>query len=95
MTDSTNRPPPKKTAIFLKKNNVSSYLLDTRKDATKTTSYMYLLVCKGPSSGEVGVARGAVSQKIRPRVGLQTGDFVQRKVGGGVPEDDSDDSPQE
>ena len=43
---------------------------------------MYSLVCKGPSSSDVGVARGTVFQEVHGRgAGFKTGDFVTEKLG--------------
>ena len=43
----------------------------------------YDLVCKGLSNDDVGVARGAVLQELRPGAGFKTGGFVEEKLGGG------------
>ena len=39
-------------------------------------------VCKGLSNDDVGAARGAVFQEIRPGAGFRTGDFVNEKLWG-------------
>ena len=39
-----------------------------------------LLLAKGLSNDEVGVARGIVFQEIRPRARLETGDFVKETL---------------
>ena len=38
---------------------------------------------KERSNDDLGVARDSLFQEIRPGAGFKTGDFVQRKVGGG------------
>ena len=43
--------------------------------------FTYFLVCEGPSNDVVGVAGGTVFQKISPRAGFKTGDFVTEKLG--------------
>ena len=41
------------------------------------------LVCRGLSSDDVGVARSAVFQEVRPTgAGLKTSDFVKEKLRG-------------
>ena len=52
----------------------------------KRMSSQIFLFRKGLSNGNVGVARGAVFQEIRPGVGFETGDSVKKeKMGGYVP----------
>ena len=46
--------------------------------------FRYFFVRKGLSNDDVGVARGTVSQEIRPDTGFKTGDFVEEKFGGGA-----------
>ena len=41
-----------------------------------------LIVYKGLSSDDVAVARGTVSQEIRPGAGFETGGFDKEKLGG-------------
>ena len=51
----------------------------------KKTIFIYPLVCKGPSREDVGGARGAVFQEIRPEADFKTREFVQeKKMGGGA-----------
>ena len=42
---------------------------------------IYFLGCKGLSIDDVEVSRGTVFQEIRPGVGFETGDFVEKKLG--------------
>ena len=42
----------------------------------------YILVCKGLSNDDVGMAIGTVVQEIRPGAGFETGDFVKERLGG-------------
>ena len=39
-------------------------------------------MCKGLSIDDVGVSRDTVYQKIRPRAGFETSDFLKEKLGG-------------
>ena len=55
----------------------------TRKDAISTRPPCVLVVCKGQSNDDVGVARDTVFREIRPGAGFNAGDFVKRKRGGG------------
>ena len=48
----------------------------------KNNSLLFIIVCKGLSNGDVGVARYVVFQEIRPGAGLKTGHFVKEKIGG-------------
>ena len=48
----------------------------------KNKIFTCFLVCKGRSNDYVERARGTVFQEIRPGAGFQTGDFVQRRLGG-------------
>ena len=41
----------------------------------------FFLVFKGLSDDDLGAARGAVLQEIRPGAGFKTGDFVEEKLG--------------
>ena len=50
----------------------------------KTFSNIFLRA-KGLSNDDVGVSRDTDFQDIRPGAGFKTGDFVGRKVGGGLP----------
>ena len=43
---------------------------------------MYFLVGKGVYNDDVGVARAAIFQEIRPEAGLKTGGFVKEMLGG-------------
>ena len=44
--------------------------------------FMCFLVGKGLSNDDVGVARGAIFQELRPESGFKTGDFVKGVLGG-------------
>ena len=46
-------------------------------------------MCKCLSADDVGVSRDTVFQETRPRPGFETGDFVNEKLGGGLPKNDS------
>ena len=48
----------------------------------KTYILMYLVVYKGVSNDDVGVARDTVLREIRPGAGFQSTDFVNEKLGG-------------
>ena len=45
-------------------------------------AFIYFLICQRLSNDDVGVARGTVSQEIRPGAGFKTGDFVEEMLGG-------------
>ena len=83
VTDSTTPPPPQNQRFCL--TNVS-WLLDTRKNAKRTTVFKYFFVCKGLSKNDVGVTMGTVFQEIRPGVGFKAGDFVKEYLGGATVE---------
>ena len=51
-------------------------------------SFMTILVCKGLSNDDVGVARGTVLQEVRPGAGFKISDSVNEKLGG-LPWNDS------
>ena len=70
------------TAVLWSRALKVSWLLDTRKDAIKNNVFVYFLVCKGISNGDVGVARGAIFQEIRPGAGFETGHLFEEKLGG-------------
>ena len=78
-TDSTIAPPKKKRRFSLTR---VPWLLDTRNDAMKNTASCIFFVWKGISNDNVGVARGAVFQEVRPGSGFKTGDFVKEKIVG-------------
>ena len=43
---------------------------------------VYLLVCKGQSNDDVGVASGTLFQELRPDAGFEAGDFVKEELRG-------------
>ena len=55
----------------------------------KKSPSLYFVVWKGHPNDDAGVARGTIFQEVRPGAGFKTGDFVKRKVGGGLPYNDS------
>ena len=77
LTGSTVAPPPNQRFSL---TNVS-WLLGGTKSANKKKVSTYFLLCKGLSNKDVGVARGTVSQEVRPGAGFRAANFVNEKLG--------------
>ena len=77
-TDSTIDPPVKPATFFNKR------FMAARQEGGRYESqlFVYVLVCKGLSDDDVGVAWGTVSEEIRPAAGVKTSDLVIEKIGG-------------
>ena len=80
MADSTIAPPPKPTISLTD----VSWLFDTTRRCIcyAKNIFMYFLVDERVSNDDVGVARAAIFQEIRPKAGFKTGDFVEKMLGG-------------
>ena len=76
------RYPPKKPAILFNERFMAARHQKWCDEIYVVYILVCFLVCNGISKDDVGVARGAVFQKIRPGVGFKTGDFVKEKLGG-------------